>query len=99
MFGHIDDAATALANLLEQFVAADGIAGFLDHDAACPCAARGRIIKVIAGVAGGSQQLQDALPQFRIGTARGLQVGRPLLRRQFESGLKNGLLVLVRRVH
>ena len=95
LLGHVDHAAAAFADLLQQLVAADPVAGLLagrhrDGDGGAPAAA---VLPAAAPSACARfQQGPDALFERRIATAGGLDVVGPLLRGQLERAFSDGLL-------
>ena len=80
---HINDAATTFADLLEQLVAVNGVAGFFHQRnrkarSSLEVQTGGRSIKEILGLLKREQQLLHALPQRRVTGAGLLQIGGAL---------------------
>ena len=102
LLGHIDHAAAAFADLLEQLVAADAVAGlFGGRDGqgdGWPGNRRGGRQKI--GLAFmGLEQRADAPAQFGVVAAGLIQIRLPLLRRQLQGGFKHRHFALMWILH
>ena len=101
LFGDIDHATAALAEILAQFVAADTGARFLGQwyharrDDECLGGQFGRRpVQEFSRLVMGSEQRLDALAQLGIIPTSFVEVGGTLLDRQLEHGIEDGLLPL-----
>jgi hypothetical protein len=106
LFGHIDQATAALADLLEQFIMADAVAGLFARGGSVerqrsshwrdvgPSRSRGRFLEKSLCVLAGPQQFFDALAQGWVAGASLVQVRRTLCRGQSPGGAKDSQLAL-----
>ena len=93
LLGHINHAAAAFADLLEQFVAADVVARLFRRARTATVSrwglTAGRSINVPRRIVGAQQSL-DALAQDFVVPAGFVQVGGALLARQLQGRVKDG---------
>ena len=104
LVGHIHDAAATLADLLEEFVMANHVAGLLggsdvEANSAGRFPARVWLVQESSGLFVRPQERFDALAQPRVLAARAFYIGGALLGRPLPGGLKDSLFALSRLVH
>ncbi len=100
LLGHIDHAATALADLLAELVMADLVAGLLGHgDHACGegdgpaenCS--GRVVQEFAGMVVGCEQGGNAAAALFVAGQGAFEIGCPRIRGRLEHGLSEDFFV------
>ena len=102
LLGHINHAAAAFADLLEQFVAADAVAGFLAGNGCIPdgsTRAGCRVFEEGAGFFAGLKEFLDALAQCGIAGARLVKISGALPGRQPPDIAEDGQFAVGRICH
>jgi hypothetical protein len=83
LFGHINNATTAFTDLLEQFVAANAVAGFIGGEAGGSNWRNGcRIFEEGTGFIAGLKQFHNTLTQGRVTGAGFIEISGALPHRQ-----------------
>ena len=102
LFGHIDDAATAFADLLEEFIATDLVAGFFgerEGDDDSPIRRRsGRWFEKTTGLFMRLEQIFHALAEWCVLAAGLLEVLGAFRCAELQRGVKNGFGAVRRRL-
>jgi hypothetical protein len=102
LFGHVNYATAALADLLQQFISADSVTG-LFANRSLRTGFRNRLgrgmLQKIASVIMGIQQPFDPLAQFRVSAASTFQVSGALADRQLEGFSKDHHIPIGGTVH
>jgi hypothetical protein len=105
LFGHVNDPATAFTDLLEQFVAADAVAGFfggsrIDSDGSTRS---GRIccraLEEVSRFFTGSKEFFDPLTQGRVAGAGFIEISRARANRQPPGSAKDSRFAIRRVCH
>jgi hypothetical protein len=109
LLGHINHAAAPFANLLEEFVAANAVAGFLGENSrqtnrsappgrtrsCCKWLRSGRwAFEEAAGFFAGLQEFLDSLAQGVVASAGFVKIPSPLVSRQSSGATKGGQFAL-----
>ena len=106
LLGHIDHPAAALADLFQQLVVADAVAGFLGdgqgfggHSDGGAGRRRDRFRHEVLGLFVGLEQRLDPLAQCSITGASLIEVSRALFRWQPKRLLEDGFAAFARSIH
>ena len=103
LLGHVNHAAAAFADLLQQLVTADAVAGLFGDgkiEKNCPLGRRhGRLLQKSASLFVRLQQPFHALAQIAVAAARLVEIRRAFAGWQLQRAGENGLFAIVRLAH